>query len=365
MICDERDRPLDEFETAMLAELLAAQGEFITLTREGGPHANVVTFAAPPRRRRRVLAVVGVAAAVTAATVIVALGSHGATPPRHSSATAAVVLRRMSLVADEQHALSPPAPGQFVYTQEVDLSEVTVPTRSVVEGDADTYKLLEPITRQTWIGPDGSGRIAEAAQGPPTFPSPADKAKWLAAGSPAHPDSLVNETFGPLGVSYFNLSSLPTDSAQLAVLFSEGRVGSQGLITNASGKYVPPSVTEEIGDIGNLLDPSDETYASPALRAALYQVAAGLPGVRLLGTVIDSIGRSGTAVAYSNQGTETVFIFDPTTSALLEQEYVATSVTPAQGAPVGTVLGSQTYITSGVVGSTTATPSTSASAASG
>jgi hypothetical protein len=273
----------------------------------------------------------------------------------------------MSLVADEQPTVAPPVPGQFVYTQEIDLGAATWPTHpgNNVMGP-DTYTVLQPITRQTWIGPDGSGRIAESAQGPQTFLSPADKAKWLAAGSPAHPESLINQTFGPLGLPYFNLSALPTDPADLAALFSEGRVGSQGLITNTSGKYFPPSVNEEIGYIGSLLDPSDETYASPALRAALYQVAAGLPGIQLLGTVTDSIGRSGTGISYSNQGRQTVLIFDPTTSALLEQEYVAARVTQDQDAPIGTVLESQTYVMSGVVGSTTAAiPSTSSSAASG
>ena len=47
--------------------------------------------------------------------------------------------------------------------------------------------------------------------------------------------------------------------------------------------------------VGDLLR---ETSASPELRAALFKVAAGIPGVKLLGTVTDSDGRSGTAIAF-------------------------------------------------------------------
>jgi antitoxin (DNA-binding transcriptional repressor) of toxin-antitoxin stability system len=52
MICDEQDRSLDEFEMAMLAELLEAQGEFIDLAKDGGPPAKVVAFDVPRMRAR-------------------------------------------------------------------------------------------------------------------------------------------------------------------------------------------------------------------------------------------------------------------------------------------------------------------------
>ena len=38
--------------------------------------------------------------------------------------------------------------------------------------------------------------------------------------------------------------------------------------------------------------------ASPVLRAARFKVAAGIPGVKLLGTVTDSDGRPGIAIAF-------------------------------------------------------------------
>ena len=65
--------------------------------------------------------------------------------------------------------------------------------------------------------------------------------------------------------------------------------------------------------------------APPALRAALYQVAAGLPGVRFLGAETDRLGRHGLAVGLSH-GDDTharaseVMVFDPDTGLLLQSE---------------------------------------------
>jgi hypothetical protein len=78
-----------------------------------------------------------------------------------------------------------------------------------------------------------------------------------------------------------------------------------------SGHSEPSLVFKEIGDLLR------ETGASPALRAALYEVAAGLPGVELVGEVSDGLGRSGIAVAYVREKVRFEFIFDPATSNLL------------------------------------------------
>ena len=42
---------------------------------------------------------------------------------------------------------------------------------------------LVPVTRELWVKPDGSGRLIET-RGEPTWFGPADKAAWVAAGSP-------------------------------------------------------------------------------------------------------------------------------------------------------------------------------------
>ena len=95
-----------------------------------------------------------------------------------------------------------------------------------------------------------------------------------------------DEHFGPGGLSDgpVDLSKLPTDPAQLAAMISSRKI-----------EGGPPGPAEDFVQVGDLLRESD---ASPALRAALFKVAAGIPGVKLLGTVTDSDGRSGIAIAF-------------------------------------------------------------------
>jgi hypothetical protein len=141
--------------------------------------------------------------------------------------------------------------------------------------------------REIWIGPDGSGRI-RGTETDPTFPTAKDRQNWKAMGRTAPP--LVgppsDERFGPGGLSTgpTDLSKLPTDPAKLAALISSRKI-----------EGGPPGPAEDFVQVGDLLR---ETSASPELRAALFKVAAGIPGVKLLGTVTDSDGRSGTAIAF-------------------------------------------------------------------
>ena len=65
-----------------------------------------------------------------------------------------------------------------------------------------------------------------------------------------------------------------------------------------------------------------ETATLPAVRAALYEVAARIPGVELIGNVTDRAGRAGVAVAMTDTKSRTrqVLILDPKTSQLLAEE---------------------------------------------
>jgi hypothetical protein len=90
----------------------------------------------------------------------------------------------------------------------------------------------------------------------------------------------------------------------------------------------------------------------------VYQVAADIPGAILLGTVTDHSGRSGIGIARVNDdGVEQEYVFDPTTSALLGEEQLATRVNAGgEGVPAGTVLGWAVYLSSGIVDSLSDTP---------
>jgi len=253
----------------------------------------------PPRRSRRprwpfALAATATAAAAALAIVVVQSGSP--------QSAAAAVLKRTARTAADQAATAPPRPGQFVYTKSRSLNEST----SVAHGQATSTFVDQ--TREAWIGTDGSGRLRETSG-----------------------RDHMNENFGRGGLYFMDLSKLPTDTDALRSLIEQRKV-----------EGGPPGDAETFTIVGDMLR---ETYASPQLRAALYEVAAGLPKVELVGEVKDQSGRTGTAVGYTKNGISHQLIFDPRTSELLGERTVQH----------GKVVTWTDYLASAVVDSTTAT----------
>jgi RNA polymerase sigma-70 factor (ECF subfamily) len=260
--------------------------------------------AAPPsnrlvRTRRRWIVLSGVAAGVVALAIALPTILPGGSPGGAGSAEAARVLRRIAVVAADQPAQPGPAVGQYVYTKSRDAQ-----TSLYVPGNGQAnFSFTLPATRETWIGPDGSGRIV-ASSGEVRFPSAQDRAAWVAAGSPdLGGEAAGDERFGPGEMRFLDLSSLPTDPEELQALIEEREI--------VGG---PPGDWETFALVGDLLR---ETYAPPSLRAALYEVAANLPGVEYLGRVKDAAGRTGLAVASTHDGIRREMIFDPETAQLL------------------------------------------------
>ncbi len=290
--------------------------------------------------RRRWILAAGVAAAIVAAAVIVpALMTNG--PLGGVQSAAAEALSKVAGVAADQQAAATPTAGQFVYTK----------TRAVWESSwygagpqhDQNFSVLMPVVRQAWIGTDGSGRLLET-NGAPTFVTQQDRAAWVAAGRPSlGTGQISDEAYGKGGLSYVDLTNLPTDAAQLRTMIEQRKI-----------EGGPAGDAETFTIIGDLLR---ETYAPPALRAALYQVASELPGVELIGTVKDDAGRSGIAVGYTSHGTRQELIFDPTTAALLgERSVVVDPVKAKMHVAAGTVMSLSTYLASGVVDSTSQKP---------
>ena len=248
-------------------------------------------WTARPRRRPHGLVLSVAAGAAAAAAGVTALavgllsGPAGTALPGaasgHPQPATVAALFKLSRVAARQPAAGPPGPGQFQYTSSVGTGQAC----------AESHNLYACWTlhdkREIWVGPDGSGRLRES-QSDPAFPTAKDRQNWLAMG-PGKPPLIgppSDEKYGPGGLSPgpADLSKLPTDPVQLAAMISSRKI-----------EGGPPGPAEDFVQVGDLLR---ETAASPALRAALFKVAAGIPGVRLLGTVTDSEGRSGTAIAF-------------------------------------------------------------------
>jgi len=280
--------------------------------------------AARPRARRRRVAIPAFAAAAVAAAiaVFVSVGGHG-TP-----SAAAAMLRKTADVARAQTPLVP-GPGQYLYTKSVaGAINTTVPV-----GGADAvYNVFVPEVREIWIGPDG-GRLYETT-GAPHFPTARDRERWIADGSPQLEEPPSETTLPPA-----RPLDLPSDPDALYARLEQDARG------HGSGLY-----SEMFTLVGDSLR---ETSATPAQRAALFQVVARIPGVELVGAVKDDAGRAGVAVALSNHDIRSMLIFDPRTSALLAEEQVALPGN-SFGYPAGSRVGYSIYLVQKIVDSDTA-----------
>jgi hypothetical protein len=115
------------------------------------------------------------------------------------------------------------------------------------------------------------------------------------------PDNLGPNLFpvGATNLTWDQLYALPTDPAKLEPMLRSDIKGA-GPNPNAELYTV----------VGDLLR---ESPAPPALREALYAVAANIPGVKLLGHYKDALGRTGTAVERDGE----TLVIDPNNGQLL------------------------------------------------
>jgi hypothetical protein len=211
------------------------------------------------RRRRPTLLKVAAAAAVVAALVAAPVFSTGGARPS-ASADAAEVLHTAAVAAGNQ------PDGNW---KDANYWHTT----STYGRDGRT------ITRQVWIGHHTQGVLIDPGVAPGAI-----GLDW--------PDFK--------GVPWDDLWTLPTDTTGL-----RARVREMAAIT---GNNIDQEMFIDIGDLLR------ETPAPPKLRAALYNVAATIPGVKLLGPMTDHAGRPGVGVGRK----DVVLIFDVHDGRLLE-----------------------------------------------
>lgn len=307
---------------------------------------------APSRPRwKRVRVAALVAGALAIAIVVPTLWTDG---PTGASPAAADVLQAAARVAEKQPRVAAPADG-YRYTRSESAYRAHVDACSLPSGPGECpapppddwgFSVLVPRIREIWIAPDGSGRLrVRSAQ--PEFYGPEDEAEWNAAGQPSFDGpGTTDESFGPGELSYTDFSEYSTDPDEL---YDQIRSRAEG--------YGPSTDAEMFVLVGDLLR---ETLAPPDLRAALYRVAARIPGVELVGEVTDQAGREGIAVARTSDDFDYLarneLIFDPDTSEFLgEREVLLERVDWADAEP-GTVIGYAVYLNSGVVETTSDRP---------
>jgi hypothetical protein len=130
--------------------------------------------------------------------------------------------------------------------------------------------------------------------------------------TPAKP-GLANPTPG-------YLASLPTDPDRLRAVLQAEAAGDSRLVF----KRVAALAT------------TADALLSPALRSALYQVLATVPGVERVPGQVDLGGHVGVAIAHTGDGKRTELVIDPVSSRMIGFRIVAVSA--ADGVPAGTAV---------------------------
>ncbi|WP_315092999.1 hypothetical protein [uncultured Cellulomonas sp.] len=220
------------------------------------------------RRARRIsLTVLVGAAAAFAIVAIPVLSTGGGTPV--STASAAELFIRAGQAAGEQ----PDAARDAAYWHSVQISDVW----------SDTSNAVESSRIETWTGHQDWSVVIDSAR----LPEPTLRNRAL---------------FGP-GITWDELFALPTEPIAL-----------EEALRRYSDPASPDSMSAQTvwGSVEDLLVNSP---ASPALRQALWQVAAQLPDTKLGGDVTDSTGRPGVQVTRPYEE----LIVDPDTGRLLER----------------------------------------------
>jgi len=299
-----------------------------------------IAAAGRPRRtlrRRWLLPAAGLAAAgAAAAAVLLTIG------PSAGTASAASVLRSAAAAARVQEAPPVLAPGQYLYTRSE--NAYLLYTRSenaylttAVNGDGKDFSALVAATREVWLERGGTGWLHERSARP-VFLGERDRERWVAAGRPHLGGSLTDMALDSGDGQEAPMYSLDLPSDPDA-LWDRLQADAQG-----KGHGLHEEMFVLVGDALR------ETFTTPAQRAALYEVAARIPGVELVGGITDHTGRPGIAVAMRDRqaGVRFTLIFDPGTGTLLGEEQVALAGN-WWGYPEGTVVGWATYLETAVV----------------
>lgn len=304
-----------------------------------GPKAH----ASGPRRRSRRYAgrfalVAGLAAAIA---VVVALlpGGAGKDTGQLTPATAsAQVFLQKAARAVLRQGWQPLGSGRYFYFREIGSNP----------GHNGPAPARPTEIQDVWVGANGFARIVQT--GADTVLAGGDVLMFHAT-----PQQLRTERQRQLhgrhlrilaypqkyrwvDLDYQQLIHLPSDPAQLQRLIER----------HASGGG--PRFSQLFGYVEGLLMWAPPVR--PTVSAAIYHVLARLPGMRLIGTTRDPLGRPGTAVGlfFRNQPGRIELIFNPRTGALLGERGV--SLDPdTMHAPVGTALFWSAIERSGVVSS--------------
>lgn len=297
----------------------------------------------PERMRWRRLRVgIGAAVALSAAiaAVVLGLGSGGELAPQPASAASVLRTSAGALqVSGDSLAL---APGNFLYTKTAtwfrypQLAPRPIVVRSINE---------------QWIARDGTGRerdrVVSRSRGRGGRGDPTRSTDYRLRAT-ARPFLISPAPW--ISLSYTQLRRLPANPAGLRAAVE--RIAAQHHLD----KLLPSSQSQALVKFA-FLGGLAQTPAPPKVRAALYRVLASTPGIGLVGSRTDSVGRTGIALAVTLAGAIRLeLIIDPSTGDLLQTSRTLLHRSSLmEGQPAGLV-NRDTFLVSAVVKSTSHGP---------
>jgi hypothetical protein len=269
---------------------------------------------------------VGVAVA-TVAVVVSLIGfatTRSGEPPsprsgvavRGGSSASTSVLDHAAAAADDQQPLVP-GPGQHLYVRTLVGSEEAT---AFTPGQRMSRFYVQEM-HETWTAPHSTPSDNWTVVGQPEFISGADRAAWVAAGSPP-----VKSGYGGGGTApYYDVTDLPTDPGRMAAYFA-----SQPYL-QVDAKYGRDAAWEFEAAVDFL-----QAGASSKQRGALLRFMATLPGVRATGTsttIGTDLSGETLQLPANARGLEVEAILDPQTSELLELRSIVADAALYQNIP--------------------------------
>ncbi len=309
---------------------------------------NEISTASQPRQRRRpqrvrlpLLRSIGLAGttAIVLAALLLATELRGGAA--HPASAAAAVLERAARTAEASGGPRVLRPGEYWY---VESRETTAGVQLAGGSPARPRQIiyaLGTVERQVWLSRDRPSVLKERVVGPIRFLSAAAREQWVRDGRPPQLSSYGYVSLGTgnaFVLPYKQLLALPTNVDALWRVIKH----------DAGNGSVAWQRHEMFTVIGDLL--REDPVPAP-VRAALYRVAARIPGVEVVGLTHDGIGRPALAVALNDtfDGQHAELLFDLRTAKLLGEAYVVVRPPSSYHVKPGTVRTGSTYLTSGIV----------------
>ncbi|MFI7470200.1 CU044_5270 family protein [Nonomuraea sp. NPDC049646] len=278
----------------------AARGRDRLLRQAPAPRPGRSWRSAPPIRR---VALVGAMAVLLTGGIIVTQTSLGGSDPRtpgHLLAAPPADAKALLTLAARAAADRPdtvPVRGQYVHTKT--LVQRSLHTKGE-SGETQYTRVL--VSEERWEAADvGKPWLSRSQSLSGTGPAP--RRYW----DHGVEDIVYEPGTCPGRPAYARLGAWPTDPGQVRA------------------KIVTDTGEDPLRIWHALQSLVRESVVRPGLGAALYQVAAGLDGIVLVGDAVDAAGRPGLAAAMDEgDGTRSELIFDRTTYRYLGERTVST-----------------------------------------